>query len=285
MWYIFPLISALSVTIWVLLQKWTLKKEHALQFNAALGFVIVPLSLVLIPFVNFHLSLKVFFLILTTSILFTLAALFHAKALRHYDVSIIAPFYNLGTAFLVLMALLFLGEHLKLIQISGISLLLVGAYVVDLKKDNLIHPIIDVIKSKYIHFVLLAVFLYSSAYLIDKIILGYTDFFTLFFFRNLLVSIFFLILIFTLYNGLGDLKIGLKMGGFILVIISILMILENLFLYKGMSIAPVSLVLPIYRLWTLFAVILGGEIFRERNLGFRILGSLIMILGAYLVII
>ncbi|HII71787.1 TPA: hypothetical protein HA265_03460, partial [Candidatus Woesearchaeota archaeon] len=47
----------------------------------------------------------------------------------------------------------------------------------------------------------------------------------------------------------------------------------------------VSLIIPIKRMSVLVAVILGGKMFHDHNLRYRIMGCLIMIIGVVLVVI
>ncbi|MDY6777976.1 MAG: EamA family transporter, partial [Candidatus Nanohaloarchaea archaeon] len=54
---------------------------------------------------------------------------------------------------------------------------------------------------------------------------------------------------------------------------------------KAFSLAMVSLVVPIKRLSTLLATVLGGELFGEEHLLRKSLGCVLMIAGAYLIIV
>ncbi|MDY6770395.1 MAG: hypothetical protein SV186_00385, partial [Candidatus Nanohaloarchaea archaeon] len=54
---------------------------------------------------------------------------------------------------------------------------------------------------------------------------------------------------------------------------------------QAFSMAMVSLVVPIKRLSTLLATVIGGELFHEERLLQRSLASLVMVAGAYLVIV
>ena len=59
----------------------------------------------------------------------------------------------------------------------------------------------------------------------------------------------------------------------------------NLLALKALSMAYVSLVVPVLLLGTLFTVLLGGEFFHEKYVVFRLGVSLFILIGAYLVII
>ena len=59
----------------------------------------------------------------------------------------------------------------------------------------------------------------------------------------------------------------------------------NLCALKALSLTYVSLVVPVLMLTSLFVVFLGGEYFHEKYIKFRLAVSLLMLVGAYLVII
>ncbi len=283
-WYFFAILGAAGATSTIILQKKVLGKEHALQLAVILGLIGSIFVLFLIPYVNFNLRLVSYFLIVFVSLITGLAFLFLMKALRHIEVSLTAPFYNLGVAYVAIMAFFFLGERLTTLQLLGVILLIIGGYTVNAIQGHIFQPIIDLIESKYIHYVLFSVLAYSSAYLLDKFILREVDFLSLFFFRQLFVTAFLLIISIVFYKGFSDLKMGLKKGGIILILVSLLGLIEYLSIFKALSIGEASLVLPVYRLWTLFAVIVGGEIFHENNLKRRAIGCIIMLIGVWLVI-
>lgn len=285
MWPIFAFGSSIFTAINSIFQKETLQKLHAVQLLTVTSFSTVFFSLFLIPYVSFNLDLKLVSLILLTTVTYVLAAIFSVKAMRHMDVSIVAPFFNLGTAFLALMALIFLKEHISFTDFLGIMLLVAGGYILELKHHNPMQPIKDIIKSKYIHFLLGGVFFFSLTYLLDKFVLASIDPVSYMFFRNIGALLMFIIITFTIYKGVKDIKKGMVLGSWFIPIIGLTAIGENLLVYEAMKIAPVSLVIPLYRTWTLWAVIFGGRILHEEHLFKRAVASILMIFGAALILI
>lgn len=285
MWPFFAFGSSIFTAVNSIFQKETLKKLHAVQLLTVTSFSTVFFSLFLVPYVHFSLDIQQIALISLTTVTYVLAIIFSVKALRHMDISVVAPFFNLGTAFLAVMALIFLREHISVLDGLGITLLVFGGYILELKHRNLLQPIRDVIKSKFIHYLLGGVFFFSLTYLLDKFVLMTIDPVSYLFFRNMGTLLFLLIISFTVYKGAKDIKQGFVLGSWLVPIIGLTAIGENLLVYEALKIAPVSLVIPIYRTWTLFAVIFGGRILHEEHLLKRALASVLMIAGAALILI
>ena len=60
---------------------------------------------------------------------------------------------------------------------------------------------------------------------------------------------------------------------------------SNLFALKALSMAYVSLVVPVLMVSTLLIVFFGGRFFHEKYLLFRTVVSLLMLIGVYFIII
>lgn len=283
-WYFFAFLGAAGATTSIVLQKKVLGHEKALQFAVCLALIGSIFSFLLIPYISLGFSLKSYLLVIGSAIITSSAFLFLLKALKSIEVSLTAPFYNLGLVFVAVLAYLFLGERLVTIQLAGVFFIVLGGYVVNVRHGNLLQPVKDLIKSKYIHYVLYSVFAYSGAYVLDKFVLGEVDFISLFFLKHNLVTLCFLFYTFAFYGGLRELKDGFHKGRFSIFLVSVLGLGESLAVFKALSIGEASLVLPVYRMWTLMAVVLGGEMFHDHNLKYRIFGCIIMLIGVWLTI-
>lgn len=285
MWALFAFGSAILASVNSIIQKETLQKIHAVQLMTLTAFSMVFYSLFLVGFVNFNISFQSFALILLVSVISVFSSIFAIKAMRHMDVSVVAPFFNLGTAFVAVLAYLFLGERLTIMDIFGVLLLILGGYALELKHRNLLQPIKDLINSKYIHYLLGGVLLFSTTFLFDKIVLNTVDPVSYMFLRNVIMMIIFTVITFSVYGGARDIQRGVKLTGWFIPIIGITAIIETLLFYEALKGAPVSLVTPLYRTWTLWAVIFGGRLLHENHLAKRAIASIMMIAGAALILI
>lgn len=285
MWALFAIAASLSAAVNSIFQKETLDKLHAVQLMTITAFATVFFSLFLIPYVSFNLNLTNLLWIILTSAINVAAFICTIKAMRHLEVSVVAPFFNLGTAFAAFLGLVMFKETITLLGISGIILLVTGGYLLELKHRNLLQPIKDLIKSKYIHYLLSGVFLFSFKFALDKFVLSDITAISYFFFQNILTLVFFLLITLIFYGGVKDIKRGFQIGSWLVPIIGLTAMVESLTLFEALKIAPVSLVVPLYRTWTLWAVLLGCRFLHEKHLFKRLLASALMILGATFILI
>lgn len=285
MWAIYTTFSALCASVSSILQKESLKHIHALQLLVTVYSFIGVLSLGLIPFVNFNLNLKNASLIVISSLFVAIASLYIIKAFRHMEVSVVAPFFNLGTIFSAILAVIVFREVITAVDGLGIILLFLGGYILELKSKNLLQPFREIKKSKHIHLLILGILLYSSAFIFDKYVIESIGSISYLFYHNYVILAFYLFVAGFFYKGLKEVKVSIKKEKWLIVLLSIVLFAENLALYAALKSGEVSLVVPLYRTWTLWAVIFGGRLFHENHLKKRALAALLMIFGAALILI
>src|SRR3990167_3093517 len=261
-WQIIIVALILITSTATVLEKFTLKKEHALQYLTLLSTLILifSLPLVFLGKINFTIHPALWMLIALPAISHSLAALFFDKSLRHLDISQVLPMMNLSTLITVVAAFLIFGEKLNSFQILGIVFLIIGAYSLEAGSlTNLFNPIKTLVRnfaSKHQQFIFYSILLYSIAYLLDKWLLTQVPILTYFFINILYSALFYLILTFGLYEGFTDLKTGFAAGG--------------------------KLILPI-SLFFLVSSLIGGEILKEKHLIYRAATAIFMLLGASIV--
>lgn len=284
-WYVFAFAAAIISSLAIVIEKKTLMKEHAMEFSAVVAIFNVVVSLLLIPFIDWNIPLNVLPLLYLISVLGTFAFWFVAKAMRHMEISLASPLLNLEPIFLITFAFFALGEKLSLTQISGILILIVCAYILETPKElNFKDPFKIFLKSKYIHYIVYALMLYSLGSIGDKIVLSIITPFTYIFIVQFFVAINFIVLISMTYDGLRGIKNGIKNYGKLIFLVAIFTTSYRLLQAQAVSMAYVSLVMPIRRLSSLFSVVIGGQIFRERRLVLRTTVCIIMIIAAYFII-
>jgi drug/metabolite transporter (DMT)-like permease len=285
MWSLFAFSASILAGINSILQKETLKKLHAVQLMTVTMLVSVLLSLLFIPFVDLSVNLREIGLIAISAVIYATAYIFSVRAMRHMDCSMVAPFFNIGTAFTAIMAVIVFKEVLTVYDLVGISLLILGGYVLELKSRNLLQPIKDIVKSDSIHYLLGGVFLFSIGFILSKYVLETVEPLTFLFYQNIGALVVFLGVTFFMYKGLEDIKEGFANGKLLVPLMALLVLIENIFLFEALKKGEAALVVPLYRTWTLWAVIFGGRILHENHVFKRSLASLLMILGAAVILI
>lgn len=270
------------------IEKKTLNKEHAMQFSTILAIFNVIVSLVYLPQVNFDISGNTLFYLFVGSLLGSIGFLLLAKGIRHTDVSLSSPLLNFGPAVTAILAFLLLGEALSVWQVVGITVIIIGTYVLEV--DHSVHHLLDpfrkLFKSRYVHFIFIAICLYALSSNIDKHVISNlgVDKFTILFFIHLFIAINYLILISVYHGGIKEIISGIKKSGKFIAIIAVLITISRLLFLEAISLAYISLVIPLKRLSTLYVTIFGGTFFHEKGVKLKIIGCIIMLLGVFFIV-
>jgi bacterial/archaeal transporter family protein len=293
-WFVFAFMSALGAAIASIIEKRTLSKEHAMEFCAVLAIFNFVLS---IPFLLksdlSQLTAPIFVWILIVAFIDTFAFLFIVKAVRHMEISAASPLLTFGPLFTLLVAFFFLGESVSLNQLFGLSLIVVGAYVLELsKKSDFWEPFRIMMRSKYIHYILFGLLLYGFSstigrYLVNEEYAHHISPYLLLPLLHFFIMVGFFILISVVHDGVKGIQHGFKNAGRWIFFVSLFMVFGRMTLLLAMAVpfAKAGLVVAIKRMSALFATIIGGEIFHEQNMIHKIIACIIMVVGAYFVVI
>ncbi len=221
----------------------------------------------------------------TTSIIHFFYCIFFAKSYEHGDLSLVYPIMRASPALVLIFAVLFLGESVTLLGGLGVFLIVFGVYIINMKKLTLSEikkPIFSVFKNrstKYAFLTMLTVAAYSvfdkvGAEKIHPIVFGWT-------------LTFMTLLLFTPYvffikkNNLfkEEWRVNKKsilinsviaQGGYLLILIAF-------------TFEKVSYVASLRQLSIVFAVLMGSHILKEEGKNIRLLASVIIFIGAFLI--
>lgn len=285
-WFIFALGAAILTAVASVIEKKVLFKQHATEFSATLAVINFLVTLPVFFLVDFNIAPLIWFLIVASALFASAGFLFVAKAVRHMEISAASPLLNFGPGFTAILAIFILGEVLTGLNVVGILILIAGSYVleIDFRSHDLMTPFRKIYRSRYIHYIFLALASYSVSAVMGKYVLGFVSPVTLLFTEQMFIALIFLGIM-QRYDGVKGVVNGVKKMGWWLLLIAIITVTYRYLQTVAMKMAYVSLVMPIKRLCTLFATVIGGGIFREQGLYQKILACLIMILGAFLVIL
>lgn len=286
-WYVLALIVAFLAGIRTIIDKKILIKEHAMEFSTVFAIINVILSFSIINYVDFNIPTNTLFFIFLAAFLGTFAFLFMAKALRHMDISSAIPLTNISPAILAVLSLFILKEAITTKQIFAVGLIIVGTYVleVDHKFSNLKAPFIKIWKSKHIHYIFAGILLFSFTAIIERYLFTHgVAPFTYLFIVQIFIMINFIFLISIFHDGIDGIKRGFKRNWKWLLPLSILALTMRTIQYYAFVLAFAPLVISITRLSTLFATIVGGELFHEKGLLLKSIACIICLMGAFLII-
>jgi uncharacterized membrane protein len=304
------LASALALGIADIISKHVLTKRHSMEFNAARSVMMLFFLVLLLPFVIEPISFKELIMLYVISVLFSIELHLFSRALRHLDISIASPLMELSPIFLVVLATLFLDESLAGVNILGVILLIFGAIIVSLdlsaiarslrlipqlKKDidappqqeahtSVFTQLKDLFSSHYVHLVLFAALLGAIVGVMQKSEIASIRPIIMGFYIWLFVSIN-LITYYLVSHRFADMKIEIRDYGPKLLIIAVLTVGSSLLYLQALPAAFVSVVLPLRRMSALFAVVIGGNLFAEKQVLLRAIAACIMVVGAVLVLI
>lgn len=286
-WIVFALMASVLIGADIVVRKKALIKDSAIEFMS-IAAIVTLLAILPLSFFATMLPARDLFLILLKSF-FAMNFFFLAdRALKKMDVSAFAPLANLSPILLVFIGYFFLGEKLTTIQLAGVALTIVGAYVLELKKGikDLKQPFVEARKSKYLHLVFLGLIFAAIAASLDRFILRSVGLLDFYFYQALFISLFVFIYLFVFFDGVSGIEKGYKKAGLWVVLASVLFLLADYFYFKALTMptAFIVLVIAVKRLSSLFATLLGGEIFHEKNLLRKSLACGIMLAGVFLII-
>ncbi|MFH0890360.1 MAG: EamA family transporter [Candidatus Aenigmatarchaeota archaeon] len=283
-WFFFAVLSAVFTGVTTVLEKKQTNVQHSLEFSSVHSIITVIMSIPLLLFLS-PINLKTVALTFVASLFGTIAFWFWIKSLRRGDLSTVSPLINLNPAILAILAYFVLGESLSSPQLGGVMLIIIGSYILESRAhENMLDPFRKMLKSDYAHFVILSAILYAISSLFDKIILDQTTPITYLILVQIFISINFMFLIsFRYKNGLKPVINAMKSWRSIS-LISLFTLLGRIAYMFAASLSFISLAVPVKRMSSLFTVIIGGTSFKEKNIDRKIIATIVMLIGIYLII-
>ena len=134
LWAVYAVMSAFFSGMFRLIEKRTLRKEHAAEFSVVLGITTVLISIPILFFINVYIEPVMILFTYIAALLWSTALILDTKALRHMDISNFAPLLNIHPMFVALISFFVLGEVLSFPQLLGLVLIAMGAYVLRYKQ-------------------------------------------------------------------------------------------------------------------------------------------------------
>jgi drug/metabolite transporter (DMT)-like permease len=287
-WFFIAFISAVLSAASAISQKKVLFSLSALEFSFFVSLFNILLSVpFFFAFSIGSISPESIAILFIKSIMGALAFYNVMLALKNLDISGALPLLVLTPGFVALFAFLFGLEMLSVLQISGMLLLLVGTYLLEMKpKQALTEPFKIFSKSPNYHYIGFAILLFTASSILDKVLLGKykmpPNAFMAF------QQVFYGIVITGVYLFSNKIKRNPlnsfdKKVWFWIIIISLLTMGYRYTQIKAIKIAPVSLVLSVKRISVFIAVVIGGKMFNEKNLLRKALATAIMVAGAIMI--
>jgi drug/metabolite transporter (DMT)-like permease len=200
------------------------------------------------------------------------------------DLSVTMPMSAFTPFFMLLTSYLMLGEFPGITGCIGVVLIVVGTYFLNIsqRKNGLIMPFLALAKEEGPRLMLGAAFIWSITGNLDKIATQNSSpvFFAMA--ENLVMAA---LLFPVAWKRIRRQQKEIKKEKFHLAAVAIFSALMTVFQMLAISQTLVVYVIAIKRFTILISIVLGGLIFKEKNIGERLLGGAIMILGVLLITI
>lgn len=289
MWFTFAITSALLSATAAIFEKKALFKTDALVFSFLLAVGNLILSIPFFIYADFHaISLQTYAVIAFKSFMGSISFLLVMHGIKRLELSSALPLLVLTPGLVAVFAWIMLGDKLVSVEIMGLLFLLAGTYMLQVgKPSNLLTPFYFGMKSKAYLYILGAVLIFTFTSIIDKWLLnGYRvepkSYLPL---QHLFMAGFFLLYVIFSRTTSDDVMDGLKMSWKWILIVAILTIAYRYTHIWAIKTGAVALALSVKRTSVFFAAIIGGTIFKEKNIGYKALAIAVMVAGAIFVIL
>jgi len=238
----------------------------------------IPVAVYLFSADRMSVTLPGFFIILTSSFLFTLAYYFFMRGFEIGSLSVVSPIGGAYSAVTVFLALVFLGESLSAMKLIAIVLMISGI----LFTSTDIAKIKNIRSQKGIKEALLAMIGFGVSMFILGFVSKQMDSLTLFVYVTFTQAPFFIMLSLLKGGTLSRRDLNFKLS-LILVIQPIIVNFGWFFYIYGISQDLVSVVTPISSLLPGVTVILALIFYKEKLVNNQKLGILGILAGVYLI--
>lgn len=288
MWFIFAIISVILLSASSILEKKALVKEHALEFSAYLSFYcfLISLPFFLIFYNNQIPTLIPLLIIALTAVIGGIAFLLIIRSIRHMEISEVSPIIAIGPAIAAILGFIFLGEYLNTVQVTGLVVIILGIYILELKNvKNIFSPFKNIFSNKYIHLILIAQLLYGVTDVLCKFVLSkyHLEPGSYLFYYQLFLALFYFILLQVKQNKFEHVAKISRQQIFLIVIIAILTLGYRVTHLYAISLISIGIAIAIHRSSTLITTVVGGRLYKEKNILHKAFAAIIVVLGVVLV--
>lgn len=212
------------------------------------------------------------------------AIILHFRAIHMSPLSLTVPFLSFTPVFVLVTGDLILGETLSPMGTTGMLLVVAGGYVLNLDsaRHGLLGPIRAIFKEPGSAIMLFVAALYALCSVGGKVlIMNSSPMFAAMSLFSLYGPLLTIILVATGKASLKTITRKPLLGAGVGIIIFIEIICHN----TAISMVAAAYMITIKRMAGIFSVFYGWLIFKERGIQFRLLGTIIMTLGAACIVL
>ena len=233
---------------------------------------------------NTHISISFIFL---SGFVHFIYWYFLTKALEKGDLSLIYPIMRSSPALVLIFSIISLGENVSALGVAGILLVAIGVYIINMESlvfSELFRPFRAMIRDRAIQFAFLTLFSVAGYTLVDKLAVSQMHPVVFaYIYPWISLSLFSSYIFKVKPNDVLKKEWRTHKGS--ILICGVLSIFGYFLILVAFTMERMSYVVGLRQLSIVFAVLLGGQMLKEKNKRIRIAASIIIFIGAYLIII
>ncbi|MFZ4632544.1 MAG: EamA family transporter [Patescibacteria group bacterium] len=288
-WFFLIITAVFFIVFETVLEKRTLSSIGTLEFAAmfAFGNAIVLSPFLLVADLS-QLNPTILLLIYVASIVSTTTSLLIFKTMKHSALSEAAPILALLPLVVTLLAFLFLGEKVNLVQIFGLILIVVGIMFLEFKNFETGRGIFQKGRKRYILYILLCLLFGGLGAIFDRVLLFRLELNSLTYLAiiQIFIALNYLFFLSIKPKRFSSLKISISDFWKIIFLISLLTVAHRYLYASAIKLATsIGLVVAVYKLSSLFNVFVGEKFFGEKDIVKKIIATLIILSGVFLLVI
>ncbi len=288
MWFVYSLFFAFWTSIGIIILKHITKGFKPASLAITVNIFTIPFMviLVLLFFRIPEVSLNFFKFVLMSSVLDATAAILYFKALTISPVSLISPISSFNPVFTLVFALILLGETPTPVKFLGILVIVAGSYLLNISsiKQGILRPFKDLYTHRGVQLFLIVNLIWGFTPILQKQAIFETLPVTPIFpslIGAIIVTLF--LFPFAFREKVPDASFKKYAKWFL--ILGPFTALATLAAFTAFSLTNLSYVTAIFKLSTLFTVILGALFFKETNIKERFAGAAVMVSGTFLLVL
>ena len=211
-----------------------------------------------------------------------ITAILYMKALQSSDLSLTLPMLTFTPLFLLLTSPVIVGEFPSYLGILGIIFIVIGSYLLNFKEKSggYLAPFRAIIRQKGPRLMLIVAFIWSITSNFDKVGVQSSSPF----FWTITVSAYIMVgMIPLVYGKLRKIGVRKLQASKFLMLMGLFFSLSMICQMTAVKLTLVAYVIAIKRTSALMGVLWGHFLFKEKNLGERLIGAIVMLLGVIII--
>ncbi len=283
-WYYLVFAAAVFYSISTLIEKGTLAAEHASAYTASFCMVAAFFSLLLLPFANFGISPYAIGLILAAATVNVAVYLLTARVYKHSNVTVSSPVLSsLPQFFVVIFALVFLGEQLDPVKYVSIAVMLIAVYFMMFRTSPKHKRPFE--RNVYVYFLVGTAVLAAVFNILLKYVLTSVSAVTYLILLQCFMAIEMMVYMQLHYGGVKEVVRNTRRFSVPIVAAAAFTTAYRFFYYSAVSSTFIALASPLLNTFTaIMVVLMGVMIFREGNMRKKLLLAGIMMVAVYFLV-